>query len=101
MGCTERGWEELETMGRGGIRIGGKVVTGTLLHADGVGMAVVARDVRPWSRWWLWVGMKMMVDMGCFGVGDGCGAWPESWLDKNGAPEFVIVGEREEMEMRV
>ncbi|GJS21967.1 hypothetical protein Tco_0450599 [Tanacetum coccineum] len=29
------------------------------------------------------MGMKMVVDMGCFGVGDGCGARPESWLDKN------------------
>ncbi|GJV62255.1 hypothetical protein Tco_1468355 [Tanacetum coccineum] len=61
-------------------------------EGDGVGMAVVARDVRPWSRWWLWVGMKMMVDMGCFGVGDGCGAWPESWLDKNGGAGICYSG---------
>ncbi|GJX36098.1 retrovirus-related pol polyprotein from transposon TNT 1-94 [Tanacetum coccineum] len=52
-----------------------------------VAVAVVARDLRPWSRWCLWVGMRMIVDMGCFGVGDGYGAWPESWLNKKEAPD--------------
>ncbi|GJS03422.1 hypothetical protein Tco_0319930 [Tanacetum coccineum] len=38
------------------------------------------------------MGMKMVVDMGCFGVGDGCGPRPESWLDKNGGAGICYSG---------
>ncbi|GJU41536.1 hypothetical protein Tco_1194493 [Tanacetum coccineum] len=76
------------------------MMTSMLIRWRWVGMADGARDVRPCRDGWLWVGMRLcgwdaLVLVMVVELGRNLG-----WT-RMGAPEFVIVGEREEMEMRV